>query len=179
MPAGALLNSTVLCKGKCTHKQAVQTLSAHASVLSTLTGIRCPLYPEQPAFQSLIIYPVNLSLVLAPEHSPICIPFSVKHTFLKVFASFWNDNWLEQKIKIYLQIFSRLKNSTQGPTHVQQWGFVACYWPGVAGEAWDSYRIFGSSEMFSVLAYGISNEKFMPKYIPSDFLSLHSFRGHV
>lgn len=148
MLAQALLTSSIVCKGKCTHKQAVQTLSAYASVLSTLTGTRCPLYPVQPAFPSLIIYPVNLSLVLAPEHAPICIPFSVKHTFFKVFALFWNDNWLEQKIKIYLQIFSRLKNSTQGSTHVQQWGFVACYWPGVAGEAWVSYGIFGRSEMF-------------------------------
>lgn len=31
----------------------------------------------------------------------------------------------------------------------------------------------------SVLAWGISNEKFMPKCIPSDFLSLHSFRGPI
>lgn len=149
MPAQALLTSSIVCKGKCTHKQAVQTLSASASVLSILTGTRCPLYPVQPAFQNLIIYPVNLSLLLSPEHAPICSPFSVKHTFLKVSALFWNDNWLEQKIKIYLQIFFRLKNSTQGPTNVQQWGFVACYWPGVAVEAWDSYGIFGSSEMFT------------------------------
>lgn len=135
MPVQTLLTSSIVCKGKCTHKQAVQTLSAYASVISALTGTRCPLYPVQPAFKSLIIYPVNLPLVVAPEHAPICIPSSVKHTFLKVFSLFWNDNWLEQKIKIYLQIFSRLKNSTQGLTHVQQWGFVACYWPGVSGEA--------------------------------------------
>lgn len=79
MPAQAFLTSSVVCKGKCTHKQAVQTLSAYASLLTVLTGTRCPLYPVQPAFQNLISYPVNLSTVLAPEHAPICIPFSVKH----------------------------------------------------------------------------------------------------
>lgn len=152
MLAQALPTSSIVCKGKCTHKQAVQTLSAYSSVLSSLTSTRCPLYPVQPAFQSLIIYPVNLSLMLAPEHAPICIPVSVKHTFLKVFALFWNDNCLEQKIKIYLQIFSRLKNSTQGPTHVQQWGFEACCWPGVAGEARDSYGILALVKCLSVLA---------------------------
>lgn len=88
MPAQALLASSIVCKSKCAHKQAVQTLSAYASVLKTLTGTRCPLYPMQPAFQNLISYPVNLSTVLSPEHAPTCIPFSVKHMLLNVFPLF-------------------------------------------------------------------------------------------
>lgn len=85
MPAQALLTSSIVCKGKCTHKQAVQTLSAYASVLAALTGARCPLYPVQAAFQNLISYPVNLSTVLASKLAPICIPFSAKHTLQNVF----------------------------------------------------------------------------------------------
>lgn len=119
-------------------------------------------------------------MAVAPEHAPICIPFSVKHTLLNVFSFFWNDNWLEEKIKIYLQILSRFKNTTQAHTHVQQWGFVAwCYWPGVTGVAQNIYEFLAIVKCLPILAQGISNEKFIPKCIFSYFLSLHSFKWHV